>query len=275
MSRTIVFVGGFLALAASLAMGADASSSAAKLTAEQVIDKNVAARGGLQAWRAVKTLSMSGKLDAGGNESPTRAVQGVKTEGVQLPKRPTEQAQLPFRMELKRPRKSRLELDFRGQTAVQVYDGINGWKLRPFLNRHEVEPYTPEEMKAVALQADLDGPLVDYAAKGTKIQLEGTEKVEGNDTYKLKLTFQGGQTQHLWVNATTFLETKIEGAARKLDGKYHPVEVYYRDYRRIDGLMIPYVLETKVQGVTQTEKIEIEKVDVNPPVEDARFAKLQ
>ena len=68
---------------------------------------------------------------------------------------------------------------------------------------------------------------------------------------------------------------KIEGTPRRLDGKYHPVEVYYRDYRATSGLMIPYVMETKVQGVKQTEKIEIEKVAVNPRVEDVRFAKLQ
>lgn len=275
MSRTTVLVGSFLVLAVSFALSADTPSSVAKLTAEQVIEKNVAARGGLQAWRAVQTLSMSGKTDAGGNESPTRMVQGVRTGGVQMPKRPAEQTQLPFRLELKRTRKSRLELDFRGQTAVQVYDGTNGWKLRPFLNRHEVEPFTQDEMKAAAMQSDLDGPLIDYAAKGTKVELEGTDKVEGNDTYRLKLTFKNGQALHVWVDAKTFLETKIEGTPRRLDGKYHPVEVYYRDYRPTSGLMVPYLMETKVQGVKQTEKIEIEKVAVNPRVEDSRFAKLQ
>lgn len=275
MSRTTVLVGSFLVLAISLALGEDASSSAAKLTAEQVIEKNVAARGGLRAWRAVQTLSMSGKADAGGNEGPTRRVQGVKTVGVQLPKRPAEQAQLPFRLELKRARKSRLEIDFRGETAVQVYDGTNGWKLRPFLNRHDVEPFTPDEMKAILMQSDLDGPLMDYAAKGTKVELEGTEKVEGNDTYRLKLTFKNEQAQRVWVNAKTFLEIKIEGTPRRLDGKYHAVEVYYRDYRTVSDLMMPYVLETKVEGIRQTEKIEVEKVAVNPLVEDSRFAKLQ
>jgi outer membrane lipoprotein-sorting protein len=194
---------------------------------------------------------------------------------VQLPKRPAEQAQLPFRLELKRTRKSRLELDFRGQTAIQVYDGTNGWKLRPFLNRHEVEPFTADEMKAAAMQSDLDGPLLDYAVKGAKVELEGTEKVEGNDTYRLKLTFKNGQVRRVWVDAKTFLETKIEGTPRRLDGKYHPVEVYYRVYRTVSFLMMPYVMETKVEGVKQTEKMEIEKVAVNPPVEDSRFAKLQ
>ncbi len=271
MSRKILLACTFLVMAVSLAEAAETS----QLTADQIVDKSVTARGGLRAWREVQTLSMSGKVDAGGNENPTLSVQGVRTGGVQLPKRPAKQVRLPFRLELKRGRKSRLELDFRDKTAVQVYDGTNGWKLRPFLNRHEVETFTPDEMKAVALQSDLDGPLMDYAAKGTKVELEGTDKVEGNDTYRLKLTFKNGQTQRLWVDAKTFLETKIEGTPRRLDGKYHPVEIYYRDYRTVSGLMMPYVMETKVQGVKQTEKIEIENVAINPRVEDSRFAKLQ
>jgi hypothetical protein len=272
--RTTMLVGTFLAFAVSFGMGADTASPAG-MTAEQIIDRNVTARGGLQAWRGVQTLSMSGKLEAGGNESSTYPVQGVKRGGVQLPKRPTEQMQLPFRLETKRSRKLRLEIDFRGQTAIQTYDGTHGWKLRPFLNRHEVEPFTADEMKAAAFQSDLDGPMVDYAAKGTKAELEGTEKVEGKDNYRLKLTFKDGQSQHVWVDAKTFLESKIEGTPRRLDGKYHPVEIYYREYKTVSGIVVPYVTETKVQGVKQTEKIEVEQVVVNPPVEDSRFAKLQ
>ena len=272
--RTTMLVGTFLAFAVSLGMGADTASPAG-MTAEQIIERNVTARGGLQAWRGVQTLSMSGKLEAGGNESSTYPVQGVKRGGVQLPKRPAEQMQLPFRLESKRSRKLRLEIDFRGQTAIQTYDGTNGWKLRPYLNRHEVEPFTADEMKAAAFQSDLDGPLVDYAAKGTKAELEGTEKVEGKDNYRLKLTFKDGQSQHVWVDAKTFLESKIEGTPRRLDGKYHPVEIYYREYKTVSGIVVPYVTETKVQGVKQTEKIEVEQVVVNPRVEDSRFAKLQ
>jgi outer membrane lipoprotein-sorting protein len=178
-------------------------------------------------------------------------------------------------MDLQRPRKSRVEVKFNGQTAVQVFDGANGWKLRPFLNRRQVEPYTAEELKATALQADLDGPLVDYAAKGTKVALEGTEKVGETQAYKLNLTFKNGQTQHLWVDANTFLEVKIEGAPRRLDGKYHPVAVYYRDYKTIEGLVVPFVLETAVEGTSQLEKIQIDSVEVNPKLEDSLFAKLQ
>jgi outer membrane lipoprotein-sorting protein len=130
-------------------------------------------------------------------------------------------------------------------------------------------------LKEASRQDDLDGPLVDYAAKGTKIEMEGVEKVEGKDNYRLKLTFKNGESKKLWVNAQTFLETKIDGSPRRLDGKMHIVEVYYRDYRPVDGLVMPYLMETVTQGVKQTEKIEIEKIAVNPKLEDARFAKLQ
>ena len=149
---------------------------------------------------------------------------------------------------------------------MQVFDGSNGWKLRPFLNRREVEPYTVEEMKTVAVQSELDGPLIDYAAKGTTITLVGTEKVDGHDAYRLRLTLSSGKTTDLWIDAKTFLDLKIEGAPRRLDGRYRNVEVYYRDYRNIDGLQIPFILETKalnaqIPGPPPTEQIVLDKVE--------------
>jgi hypothetical protein len=274
----------------SLAAASNTSAPRAQLSAAEIVDKNVAARGGLQAWRAVQTLSLEGKLGAGGNQRSTLSApmpgrrSGQKNSQQAFPKqRPTEEVQLPFVMELKRPRKMRLELQFNGQTALQVFDGANGWKLRPFLNRREVEPYTADEMKIASLQADLDGYLVDYAAKGTRIELAGMEKVEDRDTYKLKLTMKNGQAIHVWIDAQTFLEAKIEGQPRRLDGTYHPVEVYFRDYRPVSGLQMPFVLETKVLPVAKTklgfrdtpvpsEKIIVEKVMVNPKLDESLFS---
>ena len=283
---------GSLILAAGMAAAATAAPTPAKLSAAEVITKNVAARGGLEAWRAVKTMSLSGKTGAGGNQRATLKMptQGQATvvprqTGQQpLPSRRVDEVYLPFLMELARPRKIRFELQFAGQTALQVYDGVSGWKLRPYLNRLEVEPYTAEETKAAAMQSELDGPLVDYAAKGTRIELAGTEKVEDRDTYKLKLTLKSGDVTHVWVDAQTFLETKIEGQPRRLDGIFHPVEVYYRDYRNVNGLEIPYVLETRVVPVTKTgmglrdmpvppEKTLIEKVVINPNFDAGQFSK--
>jgi len=283
---------GFLILAACMAEAAAAAPAPAKLSAAEVITKNVAARGGLQAWRAVQTMSLSGKTGAGGNQRTTLRVptQGQvsavtpKPDQSQLPPRRVEEVYLPFLMELARPRNMRFELQFAGQTALQVYDGVNGWKLRPYLNRLEVEPYTAEETKAASMQPELDGPLVDYAAKGTRVESDGIEKVEDHDTYKLKLTLKGGNVIHVWLDAQTFLETKIEGQPRRLDGVYHPVEVYYRDYRNVNGLEIPFVLETRVLPVAKTamglrdtpvppEKTLIEKVVINPKFDAGLFSK--
>lgn len=275
------------AFAISLAAAPNAAPSPAKFSASEIVDRNVAARGGLRAWRAVQTLTMSGKLGAGGNQRATLAMpnaeQPAGTRQI-VSHRPVEETQLPFVMELKRPRKLRFELDFHGKMAVQVFDGANGWKIRPFLNRLEVEPYTPEEKKIASTQSDIDGPLVDYAAKGTRVDLDGMETINGRDTYKLKLTMKTGETSHVWIDAQTFLETKIEGQPRRLDGVEHPVEVYFSDYRPVSGLQMPHLLETRVLPVAKTalgfkdppvptEKIIIEKIEVNSKLDESLFTK--
>jgi outer membrane lipoprotein-sorting protein len=182
---------------------------------------------------------------------------------------------LPFVTKLKRPHKSRLEIVFKDQTALQVFDGTHGWKLRPFLNRNEVENFTPAEAKLAAATDELDGPLVDYAAKGTKVALAGKETVEGHPAYKLTLTLRGGEKRNVWVDAGTFLELKADGEPRILDGKPHAVSIFYRDYKAEHGLMVPHVLETEVVGVKQTHKIEVSKVAVNESLSDGLFNKPQ
>ena len=276
--------GSIMAVAAPMLWAATAAQT--NLSAAQIVDKNIAARGGLQAWRAVQTISEEGKMGVGGNQRETLAVpQPTKDGKVAGDVRPKEEIVLPFTMNLERPNKARFELKLKkGETAVQVYDGTNGWKLRPYLNRAGVEPYSQDELKLASMQTELDGPLVDYSSKGTKVELEGSEKVEGRDCYKLKLTMSDGRTIHDWIDAQSFLETKIEGQPRRLDGKMHQVEVYYRDYRQVSGLQIPFVLETKVLPVltkehgfrdvpVPAEKITLEKVVVNPKLDASLFSR--
>jgi hypothetical protein len=223
------------------------------VSAAQIVEKNVAARGGLAAWRAVSSIAMLGQMDAGGKQN----------------------TKLPFVMTLKRPHKSRLEIKFQDKTALQVFDGKEGWKLRPFLGRDEAEPYTPTEAKFAAATAELDGLLIDYASKGTKVELVGAQAVEGKNAYKLKLTLQDGTPRHLWLDAASFLEVKVDGDPRKMDGRMRQVAIYYRDYKAEKGLAVARVLETVVEGVNQSSKIYIETVAINQPVDDALFAKPQ
>ncbi|WP_232427923.1 outer membrane lipoprotein-sorting protein [Burkholderia ubonensis] len=240
------------ALAASAAGTAQArAASAGHMSAAQIVERNVAARGGLQAWRAVNTLTLSGLMEAGG----------------------TKNTALPFVMTMKRPHKSRFEVRFNAQTALQVYDGAQGWKVRPFLGRNEVEPYTPAEAKSAAQSAELDGPLVDYASKGSTVQLLGTETVEGHRAYVLKVTTKERAERRVWIDAATFLELKIDGEPRVLDGRPHSVAIFYRDYKKESGVVVPHTLETVVSGVKETRKITIDHVALNQPADDAMFGK--
>jgi hypothetical protein len=287
--RTLLILGALAGLCSSAALLAADSKTAAhpQLSAAQIVEKHVAARGGLPAWRAVQTLSVSGKMEAGTGDSIARSVKVSRSRRAPTSKL-AEQAdapaaadkdkadarvQLPFVMEMKRPGKSRVEIEFAGKTAVQVYDGTHGWKLRPFLNRDDVEPFTAEEAKSETEKDGMEGPLVDYAAKGTKVQLEKIESVEGHDAYKLKLTMKSGNVQHIWIDTQSFLDVKIDGIPRRMDGKMHEVWIYQRDFRPVQGLMMPFVLETAVVGYSGTHKMLIEKVAVNPKLDDARFTK--
>jgi outer membrane lipoprotein-sorting protein len=259
------------------------AAAQAKLTAAQVVEKNIAARGGAQAWHGVQTMSWSGKLDAGAGDSVARSRRFAQNQG-HLNRMTHEnvaddktdnQVQLPFKHEMKRPNKSRTEVEFAGKTAVQVFDGSNGWKVRPFLNRNDVEPFSADEAKMESQEPGIGGYLVDYAAKGSKVDLDGMEKVEGRDAYKLKVTTKTGNVKYVWVDAQNFLDVKVSGEPRRMDGKMHNVYVYQRDFRDVQGVKVPFVLETAVDGYRETHKTVLETVAVNPKLDDSVFTKPQ
>jgi len=261
---------------------------AAGVTAAQVVEKHIAARGGLQAWQSLKSMAWNGKMDVGFGDSAARSARYVSNSSMHKPRQqraamektqdqqPTEkQVQVPFVLDMKRPDKSRIELEFDGKTAVQVFDGKNGWMKRPYLNRDTWEPFSAEQTKSSVGKWDLEGPLVDYAAKGTKVDLEGIEAVEGKDAYRLKLTMKSGEVQHVWIDAQSYLDVKVEGIPRRMDGIMRTVWVYHRDFRSVQGLMVPFVLETAVDGFRDTHRMVLEKVGLNPKLDDALFIKPQ
>jgi outer membrane lipoprotein-sorting protein len=271
-----------------------ADARAAGLTAEQIVEKHVAARGGLAAWHTVQTMSWAGKMDAGvgdsvarsqnylaqtwGSKSPSkspkvRAAMAAAAKGESPKEEAAKQVQLPFVLEMKRPGKSRIELEFTGKTAIQVYDGKEGWLKRPYLNRNDWEPFSAEQAKASAGKWDMDGPLIDYAAKGTKVALEGVEKVEGRDAWKLKLTLKDGAVQHVWIDQKSFLDVKVEGTPRRMDGKMHTVWIMQSDFRSVQGVTLPFELKTVVEGYPDRHRMQLEKVAVNPKLDDNRFVK--
>lgn len=244
MQRLLSLLFVYLVLAgASVALASD-------LSAADIVARNVAARGGLEAWRGVHSIRLAGDMDAGGKKD----------------------TRLPFVLSMKRPHKSRLEIVFQDQTALQVYDGSKGWKQRPYLHRDDVEPLTRSEAESAAAAAELDGPLIDYAHKGSKVLLLGMDTVEGKKAYQLRVTPKVGPAFHVWVDASNYLELKVDGEPRRLDGRWHKVAVYYRNYKKVNGLALAHTLETVVEGVAQTHTIRIESVKINPPLSDGLFA---
>jgi hypothetical protein len=213
----------------------------------QVVDHNVAARGGAEAWHAVSSLRLTGKMDVG---------KGMR---------------VPYVLEQKRPSKMCLEFVFDGETAVQCSDGQAGWKLEPFRGRTSPEPMTEAELREVADSADLYGLLFDYAARGHTVEPLGQEPVEGRDAFKVKVTLPGGAVRWVYVDAESGLEVKVE-ALRTVGGRELRVDTFYYDWEATEGLLIPRRQRTRTEGSSEVHMLTVETVQVNPPLDDSRFA---
>jgi len=243
---SLVFV---LAGAAGARAAAAARPGASKegLTAEEVVAKNIQARGGIEKIRGVKTLRMTGTMLVGEDRLPTT-------------------------IEWKRPSSTRWEFEADDQTAIQVFDGKNGWTLMPFEGNTDPEPMSSAELEDIALQADLDGPLVDAEAKGNKIELLGKDDAEGRAAWKLKVTRKNGETRFVYIDAETFLQT-LTITNRTVDGRNIEIKSVIDDYRSVDGLQLPHSFDATAPGMPQGQSLRFSKAEVNVPIDDSRFQK--
>jgi hypothetical protein len=247
------------ALAAWSAAGAVAADSdptagpkAPEFTAEQIAEKNEAARGGVEAWRKIQTMVWVGHMET--------------------PSGPT--SRVPFVLQQKRPNKTRFEVNAIGQRTLRVFDGARGWKMRAGRDgAPDVQPFTPQEVNFAKQVQGIDGPLMDYRAKGTTVALEGTDEVEGRKAYRLSVRSAGGESRHVWVDAQTFLDIKYDRISYTRAGEPRTVFVFLRDYQTVEGIQIPAAIETGNGTRQGTEKLVIEKIALNPPVDDRLFGR--
>lgn len=237
----------WLAAGAFVALSATATTGAWAQTVDELIEKNIQAKGGREKIKAIQSLRMTGNLDIG---------QGAKA---------------PFVLEMKRPHKVRMEFTFQGMTGVQAYDGSGGWAVMPFMGKKEAEAMSADDLKSMDDQADFEGPLLDYKAKGHQVELVGKENVEGTPAYKLKVTKKSGDLSYIYLDADAYLEIKEEGK-RTVRGQEVEFETTQGDYKTVDGLVFPFSVTTKPKGAPAGQTITISKIEVNPGVEDARFA---
>jgi outer membrane lipoprotein-sorting protein len=222
---------------------------AAEENVDQLIAKNLEARGGLARIQAIQTMRITGKIVGGPQE-------------------------FSICFEFKRPNQMRLEVTIMGQVVVQVFDGKQGWSIDPFAGyqggKKNVQPMGPDEVKEFEVQADMDGPLVDYAKKGHKVEYVGQESVEGSPAYKLKVTLKNGTITTMFLDADAYLNVK-DSLKTKIRDTEVENDVIYSDFKDVDGLIIAHSMEIKAKGAAEGQKMIFEKVELNVPVNDARF----
>ena len=245
MSAAAIVVG-FAATAVLAASGAPA----AHLSAAQIIEKNVAARGGLDAWHRVQSMEWLGRI-----ESVHASVPGMR-----------------FVLTQQRPNKTRFEINAMGDRTLRVFDGTQGWKLRPSHGRPVVEPYTIQELRFAQDGPGIDGLLIGYADKPGSVEVKGIDEIDKRAAYHLILHAASGDRQHVWVDAKTFLEVRYDRPTPGQGGASRTVSVVYRDYKDTEGLKIPSIIETGAGAGMTPDRMVIEKVVLNPQLDAKTFS---
>jgi len=177
----------------------------------------------------------------------------------------------PFTMERKRPGKQRMEFQVQGMTGIQAFDGERSWSVMPFMGKTEPEVGADEDNKRQQADADFDGALVDYKAKGHAIELAGNEPVDGAAAYKLKITKKNGNVEYDYLDAETYLLVKTEAKVRR-NGNDINGETVFSDFKEVSGIMEPFAMETGAKEMPQKRKFSFSKVELNVPLDDTRFA---
>lgn len=233
-----------LALACVAASAAHASAQ----TADEIVAKFIKTVGGMERIQAVKSLRRTGKFNGGGG------FEAVLIE------------------ENRRPNLVRQEFVIQGMTGVTAYDGKSGWKIEPWNGKKDAEALSEEEMKGIVEDSDIDGPLVNYRAKGVKVEYVGMDEVEGTDTYKLKVTLASGDVRIYYMDTDYFVPIKID-TKRMVRGAEREYETVLGDYKEVGGWYLPFSVEQGVKGNPNRSKITYERIDANVALDDARFAK--
>ena len=221
---------------------------AAAQTTDEIVAKYIKAVGGMDKIQAIKTLKRSGKFIGGGGFEAVVA------------------------QENQRPNMVREEFIFQNLTGVNAYDGHTGWKIEPWQGKKDPEALGEEELKSILEDADFDGPLVDWKKKGNKLEYLGHDDVEGTDTYKLKVTLPNGTVFTYYIDSEYYVPIKID-TKRTIRGADREYETVIGDYKKVDGVYVPFSMETNAKGNTNASKIVYGKIEANAPINDLRFRK--
>ncbi|HWN24005.1 MAG TPA: hypothetical protein VNN16_02775 [Candidatus Sulfotelmatobacter sp.] len=216
-------------------------------TVDELVSKNIEAKGGADALHALQSLKLTGKM--------------LVQQG---------QIQLTYLQTKKRPDEVRTESSLQGMTQIEAYDGKEGWKVSPFFGRKDPERMSADDVKTLMEDAEIDGPLVDWKTKGSKVEYLGTEDVEGTFAHKLKVVRKNGDVNFVYLDPDHFLEIRVL-TQRMRHGAQEEVETDLGDYEKAAGVFVPTSIESGRKGAPDKERIIIDKVEANVPVDDAVF----
>src|SRR4029077_5640599 len=212
-------------------------------TLDELVAKNIEAKGGGQALHALQSLRCTGKL--------------LVNEG---------QVQFSYTQIKKRPLEVRTEATLQGMTALQAFDGKEGWKISPFQGRKDPERMSADDVKSLMEDAEMDGPLVERKEKGSAIEYLGTEDVDGTQAYKVKVTRKNGDVNFVYLDPDHFLEIRIL-TQRIQQGALVETETDLGDYEKVNGVFVPTSIEAGHKGDPDKQKTVIDKAEGNVPVD--------
>jgi hypothetical protein len=242
------WIGDWLLAPAFLLAASSLAASAHAMTADELVAKNVAARGGMESLTAIKSLRLQGKLHI--------ANFGVDVEASRTYKRPGEY---------------RFEGTLQGMTMVQSYDGKEAWRIFPFQGRKDPERTSADDAKELAEEADFEGGWVNAAAKGNRLEYQGSDDVDGTDAHKLKVALANGDVQYVWFDPDAFLVIRTL-KQRTVRGVEQREETDYSDYEKVNGTYIAFAATSGAVGSTQKDTFTVDKAEANVALEDTWFA---
>jgi hypothetical protein len=216
-------------------------------TADELVNKNIQAKGGIDKIKAIKSVRITGKLIGGGGFTAAQS------------------------QENQRPNLVRETFSLQGMTAVTAYDGTTGWQIQPFGGHKDPEFMGEDDLRDLLLDADFDGPLVDYKEKGNTVEYLGHDIVDGDDALRLKVTLKDGDIIYYYLDPDTFLEIRKE-VQEFIRGSIRESVTEMGSYKPVAGVMYPFSISEGSKANPAQSTTTVEKIEVNVPIAETDFA---
>jgi len=216
-------------------------------TADELIAKNIQARGGMEKLKAIKTLRMTGKFEGGGGFTASVGQENARPDLV------------------------RQTFSLQGMTQVQAYDGATGWQIQPFRGKKDPELMGEDDLRDLLLDADFDGPLVDYKEKGSTVEYLGHDVVDGDDALRLKITLKNGDIIYDYLDPDTSIEIRKE-VQQFIRGSVRDRVIGLGSYKPVAGVMYPFSISSGPKNHPDAETATVQKMEANVTIDPADFA---